>query len=357
MRYKILGKSGLRVSEVCMGTMSLGVQSDVTSGPEEAQKIFEKYSEMGGNYFDGGSYNAGTAEVALGEFIKSDRRRFVVTSKYTNSAYSAIDPSIKDHPNLGGNHKKNLVQSVEDSLERLGVDYLDLLWLHFWEYTTDIEDVMRAINDLVQQGKVLHFGMCNSPAWVVARGQSIALQRGWEPISALQYQYNLVSRDLELEIIPCAKAMGISLNAYSPVAGGFLTGKYTREDNNESRRYDNAFYSDLAYFSDKEYAVARKVDEIADRLGTSSAAVALAWVRDQGAIPIIGPRTLSQMENSLKYLSVVLPDEDRRALTELGAPELSWTYNLLHSKDSIVRQLASGGKLREIDNEHYPFAE
>ncbi|MXW56222.1 MAG: aldo/keto reductase [Gemmatimonadales bacterium] len=149
----------------------------------------------------------------LGEFVASERHRYVVTTKYTNTLHSGFDPSIRDHPNAGGNHKKSMVQSVEGSLKRLGVDYIDLLWIHFWDYSTDIADVMRNVNDLVRHGKVLHFGLCNTPAWVVARGQTVADQRGWEPISALQYQYNLVSRDLELEIIPCSRALGISVNA------------------------------------------------------------------------------------------------------------------------------------------------
>ena len=354
MRYKLLGKSGLRVSEVSMGTMSLGFESDVTAGPDESRRIIDKYVEAGGNYFDGGAYNGGTAEVVLGEFLKADRNPYVVTSKYSCTAFSGIDPSVKDDPNRGGNHKKSMVQAVEGSLERLSVDYLDLLWLHHWEYTTDIADVMRAVNDLVRQGKILHFGMCNAPAWVVARGQSLAVERGWEPISALQYQYNLVSRDLELEILPAARSLGIAMNAYSPLAGGFLTGKYTRGGSNESKRYDNPIYSALAYFGVKEYAVAKKVDEIADRVGTSSAAVALDWVRQRGAIPILGPRTVGQFEDALKYLSLSLTEEDLNRLTELGEPELSWTYNLLHGKDTIIRQLSAGGMLDKIDNENWP---
>ncbi|MXX34368.1 MAG: aldo/keto reductase [Gemmatimonadetes bacterium] len=248
------------------------------------------------------------------------------------------------------------MHSVEGSLQRLGVDYIDLLWIHFWEYSTDIVDVMRNVNDLVQQGKVLHFGLCNTPAWVVARGQTVAEQRGWEPISALQYQYNLVSRDLEFEIIPCARALGISVNAYSPLAGGFLTGKYTRGDSTESRRYDSEFWQQLAFqFDERAFDIARKVDEIADRLGTSSAAVALAWVRDRGVIPMIGARKVSQIEDSLRYLSLTLPDEDMQALTEASAPVLPWTYYLLHSDEIRIRQLATGGMLDAIDNERFPF--
>ncbi len=357
MRYKLLGKSGLRVSEVCLGTMMMSTESPSSAGPEESRRILETFADRGGNYFDTANevYSAGLSERILGEFVASDRHRYVVTTKYTNTLYSGWDPSIRDHPNAGGNHKKSMVHSVEGSLKRLGIDYIDLLWIHFWEYSTDIADVMRNVNDLVQQGKILHFGLCNTPAWVVARGQTVAEQRGWEPISALQYQYNLVSRDPEFEVIPCARALGISMNAYSPLAGGFLTGKYTRGDSDEARRYDSELFKRLAsQFDEKAYEIARKVDAIADRLGTSSAAVALAWVRDRGVIPMIGARKVSQIEESLQYLSLSLPADDMQALNELSAPKLPWTYHLLHAKDGVIRQLATGGMLDSIDNEHLP---
>ena len=357
MRYKLLGRSGLRVSEVCLGTMMMATESPSSAGPEESRRILEVFADKGGNYFDTANevYNGGLSEQILGEFVAADRHRYVVTTKYTNTLYSGMDPSIRDHPNAGGNHKKSMVNSVEGSLKRLGIDYIDLLWIHFWEYSTDIADVMRNVNDLVQQGKILHFGLCNAPAWVVARGQTVAEQRGWEPISALQYQYNLVSRDLEFEIIPCARALGISVNAYSPLAGGFLTGKYTRGGNTDSRRYDSGFFSQVAsQFDEKAYETARRVDQIADRLGTSSAAVALAWVRDRGVIPMVGARKVSQIENSLQYLSLTLPVEDMQALNEASAPVLPWTYSLLHGDKTVVRQMAAGGMLDAIDNEHFP---
>ena len=356
MRYKLLGKSALRVSEVAIGTMMMNVESDFSAGREESLKIFEAYVNRGGNYFDTANevYSGGLSEQYVGEFIKSGRNQYVVTTRFTNTEISAFNPAVKDHPNAGGNHKKSMVQSVEGSLKRLGVDYIDLLWIHFWEYSTDIEEVMRNVNDLVQQGKILHFGLCNTPAWVVARGQTVASLRGWEPVSALQYQYNLVSRDLDHEILPCAKSLGISTNAYSPLAGGFLTGKYTRDGVQEKRRYDNEFWAQVANFTEKDYDIARKVDEIADRLGTSSAAVALAWLRDKDIIPIIGPRKLSQLEDSLQYLDIELPADDFQALDELSTPGRTWTYELLHAKDSIVRLLASGGMLHSIDNHHFP---
>ena len=356
MRYKLLGKSGLRVSEVCLGTMMMGVESDSSAGPEESRRMLEKFVEKGGNYFDTANevYQGGMSERILGDFVGGDRERHVVTTKFTNTIPSMLNPEVRDHPNGGGNHKKSMVQSVENSLKRLHTDYIDLLWIHLWDYTTDIEDVMRNVNDLVQQGKILHFGLCNTPAWVVARGQTISALRGWEPITALQYHYNLLSRDLDHEILPCARSLGIAMNAYSALGGGLLTGKYTRSGVQENKRYDDQYWSAIVQHTERDYAIARKVDEIADRLGVSSTAVALAWLQGRDVLPIIGARTVSQVESNLEHLGLVLPEEDMLALNDLSAPERSWTYNLLHAEDSRIRQLASCGMLNDIDNDRFP---
>ncbi len=356
MRYKILGRSGLRVSEIALGTMMMGPEAPGRAGPFESRRIMEAYAEQGGNFFDSAPiYNNGASEQVLGEFVNTDRERYVVTTKFTNVMYSGLDPQISDDPNRGGNHKKSMVQSVEGSLRRMNLDYIDLLWIHLWDYSVDIEDVMRGVNDLIQQGKVLHFGLCNTPAWVVARGQTAATIRGWEPVSALQYQYNLIERDLELELIPCANALGIGVTAFSPLSGGFLTGKYTRDVARESSRLDGNWFDTLENYSERDFAVARKVDEIADRLGTSSSAVALSWVQQRGVLPMVGARTAEQIVDSLRFLSVELSDEDMQALNEASASEWPWTYNLIHGARSAgIRQLAAGGMLEQIDNPGFP---
>ncbi|MYA84222.1 MAG: aldo/keto reductase [Acidimicrobiaceae bacterium] len=356
MRYKILGRSGLRVSEIALGTMMMGPEEPGRAGPLESRRIMEAYAERGGNFLDSApAYNDGQSEKVLGEFVNTDRGRYVVTTKYTNVLYSGIDPRISDDPNRGGNHKKSMVQSVEGSLRRMNLDYIDLLWLHLWDFSVDIEDVMRAVNDLVQQGKVLHFGLCNTPGWVVARGQTAATIRGWEPISALQYQYNLLSRDLELELIPCANALGISVTAFSPLSSGFLTGKYTRDVERESGRLDGGWYTSLEAYSEHDFVVAKKVDEIADKLGTSSAAVALAWVQQRGVLPLVGARTTDQIVDSLACLSVELSDEDMDELSQISATELPWIYNLMQGELSYgIRQMATGGTLDQLDNPGFP---
>ena len=356
MRYKLLGKSGLRVSEVALGTMMLGLETDSSAGPKESMEIMESYADKGGNYFDAANevYNGGLSEKILGEFVNQDRNRYVVTTKFTNTIPNFMNPEVRNHPNASGNHKKSMVQSVEGSLQRLGMDYIDLLWIHLWDYSVDIEDVMRNVNDMVQQGKILHFGLCNTPAWVVAKGQTAAIKNGWEPISALQYEYSLLQRHLEHEHIPCARSFGINVTAFSPLAGGFLTGKYTRGGDSDHKRYDNEFWSSVYQFGDREVNIAHKVDEIADKLGTSSAAVALAWVREHGIIPLVGARKVSQIEDSLSYLDLVLPEADVQELDQISAPERNNIYKALHDPDHVIRQLASCGMLDLIDIEHFP---
>ncbi len=356
MRYKILGRSGLRVSEIALGTMMMGPEEPGRAGPLESRRIMEAYAEQGDNLFDSAPvYNNGASEQVLGEFVNTDRERYVVTTKYTNVMHSGLDPSIPDDPNRGGNHKKSMVQSVEGSLRRMNLDYIDLLWIHLWDYSVDIEDVMRSVNDLVQQGKVLHFGLCNTPAWVVSRGQTAATIRGWEPITALQYNYNLIDRALELELIPCANALGIAVTAFSPLSGGFLTGKYTRDVERESSRYDGNWFSTLEQYSEHDFTVARTVDAIADKLGCSSAAVAIAWVQQRGVLPLVGARTTEQIVDNLTSLSVELGDEDMDELNRISAADWPWIYSLIHGEGSaVIRQMAAGGMLEQIDNPGFP---
>lgn len=356
MRYKLLGKSGLRVSEVCLGVMTMGLETASSAGPEESHRMMEYFVDKGGNYFDTANeiYNGGLSEKCLGEFIHADRERYVIATKFTDTVPNSVNPKIKNDPNAGGNHKKSMVQSVERSLKRLNTDYVDLLWVHFWDYSVNVEDVMRNLNDLVQSGKVLHIGMSNTPAWVVARGQTIAEQRGWEPISALQYQYNLIVRDLDHEVLPCARSLDICMTSYSALAGGLLTGKYTRGSDGDKKRFDDPYFASMVKYRDEDLAIARKVDEIADKLGVSSSAVAIAWLQGQNVLPIVGVRKLSQLESNLAHLGLVLVEEDMQALNELSAPPRTWLYDTLHAEDSIGREFASGGLLKQIDNYRFP---
>ena len=201
----------------------------------------------------------------------------------------------------------------------------------------------------------MHSGLGNTPACVVARGQTAATIRGWEPITELQYNYHLIDRDLELELILCANALGIGVTAFSPLSAGFLNGKYTRDIERERGGLDGVAFDTLERYGERDFNIARTVDDIADRLGTSSSAVALAWVQQRGVLPLVGARTAEQIADSLRALSVELSDEDMRPLNEVRDTERPWIYNLIHGEGSAgIRQMAAGGMLEQIDNPGFP---
>jgi aryl-alcohol dehydrogenase-like predicted oxidoreductase len=223
MRYKILGRSGLRVSELSLGTMTFGADWGWGSSFEDSKKVFDAYANAGGNFLDTANlYTNGTSEKYVGEFIASEREHFVLATKY----------SLKEKhgdPNRAGNHRKNLVQSLDNSLKRLKTDYIDLYWIHAWDFLVQPEEVMRALDDQVRAGKILHIGVSDTPAWIVSRAQTIAEMRGWTPFSALQIEYSLIERTPERDLMPMAKELGIAVTPWAPLAGGLLTGKYTSQ--------------------------------------------------------------------------------------------------------------------------------
>src|SRR5215470_1658010 len=221
MNYRLLGRSGLRVSEFSLGTMTFGEEWGWGVGKEDAKKIYEAYREAGGNFIDTANlYTQGTSERILGELLQGQRDEVVLATKYTNSAPG------KD-PNAAGNHRKSMMQAIEASLKRLKTDYVDLYWLHIWDQITPVEEVMRAFDDLVRQGKVLYVGVSDAPAWWISQANTLAALRGWSPFIGLQIEYSLIERTVERELIPMAKALDLGLVAWSPLAGGALTGKYS----------------------------------------------------------------------------------------------------------------------------------
>ena len=219
MRYKLLGKSGLRVSELCLGTMTFGEDWGWGASHEESRKVYDAFREAGGNFIDTANvYTNGTSERLLGEFIQGHREQIVLATKYTNAAPG-------NDPNAAGNHRKSMVQALEASLKRLKTDYIDLYWLHIWDRITPVEEVMRAFDDLVRQGKILYAGVSDMPAWVVAKANTLAELRGWTPFVGLQIEYSLIERTPERELLPMAADLGLGVTAWSPLAGGVLTGK------------------------------------------------------------------------------------------------------------------------------------
>jgi aryl-alcohol dehydrogenase-like predicted oxidoreductase len=324
MRYKLLGPSGLRVSELCLGTMSFGEAWGFGADEKEAHRILSAFADAGGNFVDtANAYHEGQSEEYVGSFLGPGRDRFVVATKYT----LAMDPG---DPNAAGNSRKNLRRSVAASLRRLRTDYLDLLWVHAWDYTTAVEEVMRGLDDLVAAGTVLHVALSDAPAWVAAQANTLATWHGWSPLVALQAEYSLLERTADRELLPVAEAFGLSVCAWAPMGAGILTGKYTRGPSlmpEDSRRAA----TNQARLTERNRRIARKVDAVADELGTSSAQVALAWVRqrDRRMIPVAGVRTLEQLTDVLGCLDVELSAEQLARLSEVSRIELGFPYELL----------------------------
>jgi aryl-alcohol dehydrogenase-like predicted oxidoreductase len=318
MRYKLLGNSGLRVSEFCLGTMTFGEDWGWGASREQSRAIFDCFVEAGGNFIDTASnYTDGSSEQFVGEFIRGDRERLVVATKYSLS-------TRRDDPNAGGNHRKNMVQSIERSLRRLGTEYIDLLWLHMWDYFTPVEEVMRAFDDLVRAGKVLYAGFSDTPAWVIARADMLATLRGWAPVTAVQLPYSLSTRDAERELLPMMRALGMTVTAWDVLDGGILTGKYSRAGE-EPRRYERV--------PDRTRAIAEVVVEIAGEIERPPAQLAIAWVRRTGnnIIPILGARSAEQMAQNLGALDLELTCEQCDRLAEAAPIDIGFPHAFLTS--------------------------
>lgn len=340
MRYKLLGNSGLRVSELCLGTMTFGQDWGWGSDKEESRAVFQAFAEAGGNFLDTANiYTNGTSETLVGEFVKGDREKWVIATKY----------SLNTRPgdvNACGNHRKNLFQAVEASLKRLGTDYIDLLWLHLWDSLTPIEEVMRAFDDLVRMGKVLYIGISDSPAWIVSQANTLATLRGWTPFIGLQIEYSLKERTPERELLPMAKALNIGVTAWSPLGGGVLTGKYNQPNPVDGRlsMTDQPFP-----IFDRDLKIAETVLEIAREIGKSPAQVALNWLRNRpnSVIPIIGARKLSQLQDNLTCVDFNLTGEQLQRLDNISAISLGFPHELLASQ--FVRDILLGGVAAQLD--------
>src|SRR5438477_1767374 len=273
MRYRLLGNSGLRVSEAALGTMTFGEDWGWGTAKDEARKVYDTFREVGGNFIDTANiYTNGTSEKFLGEFMKGHRDSVVMATKYTNA-------SAGKDPNAAGNQRKSMVQAVEASLKRLQTDYIDLYWVHIWDQITPVEEVMRGLDDLVRQGKVLYVGISDAPAWWIAQANTIAQLRGWSPFVGLQIEYSLTERTVERELIPMAKALNVGVTAWSPLAGGVLTGKYHGPGKSEQGRMSSDMMKDFLPEQERADRVVAGVKKVADETGRSMAQVALAWLR------------------------------------------------------------------------------
>jgi aryl-alcohol dehydrogenase-like predicted oxidoreductase len=310
MEYRLLGNTGLRISELFLGAMTFGEQGGVGAPLEECRSMLDAYADAGGNVIDTAiNYRGGQSEEFLGELLAGRRDRFVVSTKYTVTR----DPT---DPNGGGSHRKNLRLSLETSLQRLRTDYIDLYWVHMWDRHTPIEETLAALHDVVRSGKVLHLGISDTPAWVIARANALAECRGQSPFAALQAPYNLVQRDIERDLLPMAEASGMTVAAWSPLAGGVLSGKFNRSDSSASLTR-----LDPARISEDHRQIAKVVNAVADEFGVTAAQVAIRWVmtRSPKMHPILGARRLDQLLDNLAATQVDLPEDALRQL-EIAAP-------------------------------------
>src|SRR3989442_301962 len=309
MNHRLLGPSGLRVSEVCLGAMTFGDEASEGWGASraEARRILDVFSEAGGNFIDTAvNYCGGLSEQYLGELIASERDRYVVATKY--SAFIRAGD-----PNAGGHQRKSLIQALERSLSRLNTDYIDLYWVHVWDPLTPVDELMRVLDDQVRAGKVLHVGISDAPAWVVARANTLADLRGWSPFAGIQVEYSLIERTVERELVPMAHSFDLAVLGWAPLGRGLLTGKYTRDGTPGGEHARLA--ADDPRLNNRNLAIVEAVNEVVGALGARPAAIAVAWLLARSGpvvIPIVGARTAEQLRQTLGGVDFELP---REALT------------------------------------------
>lgn len=333
--YLTLGRSGLRVSPLCLGTMTFGTESGWGAVEDVSRALFNRYIDAGGNFIDtANAYTNGTSETMLGKFIEERglRDQVVLATKFTINTSRTAD---RKNPNAGGNGRKNIYQALEASLRRLKTDYIDLYWLHMWDSITPIEEVISTLNDLVRAGRIRHYGLSDVPAWYAARAQTLAEQEGKERIVALQLEYSLIERNIEREHVPMAAELGMGLCPWSPLASGFLSGKYNRSGGSDptGRLELSKQNSMFDRFTERNWNILDTLLEIANALGKTPSQVALNWAVHQPAVAsvIIGATKMAQLDDNLTALDFDIPQELKTRLDEASAPELIYPYTFFHS--------------------------
>ncbi len=345
MNYKLFGPSGLRVSELSLGTLTFGEEMGWGADKVESRRVFDLYAEAGGNFLDtANKYNEGTSESWTGEFIAGERDRFVVATKFSLNMRAG-------DPNAGGNHRKSIVQSLEASLKRLRTDYVDVYWLHQWDFTTQVDEVMRALDDLVRAGKVLYIGISDTPAWIVAQANTLAELRGWSAFAGIQIDYSLIERAAERELLPMAKAFGLAVTVWGVVGQGILTGKFHRAADPKAPADTLRAGMSARRITERNLAIARLVDEIATEKGCSMTQVAINWARqqDQQIIPVIGARTAAQARENLGCLAHRLSDAELARLDEASRIELGFPHDFLAMPRIISQRF--GGTEAALENQ------
>lgn len=327
-QYVTLGRSGLRVSPLCLGTMTFGEEFGFGSDPATSTQILQRYVELGGNFLDTANiYNRGHSEQIIGDYLvayPAQRPRLIIATKFSGNMYPG-------NPNSGGANRNGITLACEDSLRRLKTDYIDLYWQHWMDPFTPIEETMRALDDLVRTGKIRYVGFSDTPAWRVAQAQMIAMARGWSPLIALQIEYSLLERTVEGELMPMAREFGLGVTPWSPLRSGFLSGKYPRSTTQAESGGRTAFLK--RNFHEQGFRVVDVLLQTAAAAGTTPARCALAWLRSKPGVaaPIIGARTLAQLDDNLKSLEVRLTAEQVAALDDVSTPQLNFPIDMIKS--------------------------
>ncbi|MBL8550332.1 MAG: aldo/keto reductase [Hyphomonadaceae bacterium] len=345
MRYKLLGRTGVRVSEIALGTGTFGTAWGWGSDRDASQSIFDAFAEAGGNFIDTASgYQDGQAEEFIGSFVKSDRANFVINTKYTGPPFK--NPGVA----VTGNSRKAMTTSIEASLKRLGMDYVDLYMVHFADGVTPIEEILRGFEDVVRAGKALYVGFSDFPAWRIARGATLGELRNL-PVAAIQIEYSLAERTPERELLPMADALGLTSTLWSVMGAGLLSGKYRAEG--VEGRLNRLGNSLGAKDAERTEAILAAIDAIAAETDAKPAQIAIAWARAKSRgraaplIPILGSRTLDQFKENLGALAIDLSSEQVERLDAASAITLGFPHDIL--KTEILRTLAFSGKYDQVD--------
>jgi len=339
--YSPLGKSGLLVSPLCLGTMTFGTEWGWGVQKDTAFALMERFLEAGGNFIDtADGYTNGTSEELIGEYLhKKERREHVVlATKFTFNAKPG-------DPNAGGNGRKNILRALHGSLKRLKTDYVDLYWVHAWDGRTPIEEVVGTLDALVCAGSIRHYGLSNCPAWYIGRALTLAELRGQERACALQHEYSLVERNIEREHVPAALELGLGITAWSPLASGMLTGKYQRDALDAGRLgavKDSGNPGFEKLFTDRNWRIVDVLKDVARQVERTPAQVALSWVAHRPAVAsvLIGATKVAQLEDNLGALDFELPGELSARLEEAGRPETVHPY---HFFEPTLRAMIDGG--------------
>jgi aryl-alcohol dehydrogenase-like predicted oxidoreductase len=348
MRYKLFGKhTGLRVSELVLGAGTFGTRWGHGAEPDEASRIFNAYADAGGNFIDtANGYQFGQSEEILGDLLSGRRDEFVLATKFT----------FQTDPKAGilvtGNSRRSMVSSVEASLKRLKTDRIDLYWAHVSDGVTPLDEIVRAFDDLARAGKILYAGLSDFPAWRVARAATIAELRGVTPIAGLQVEHSLVERTTEQELLPAGQALGLGIVAWSPLGGGVLTGKYRQGETGRREGFGGRVFQEEN--SSHRTAILDTLIAVAKDAGVTPAEIAIAWVAAKGSLPIIGPRTLAQLENNLAAAKVTLSPAQITRLDEASAIAPVFPFRMLNNPE--IQQGFTGGKLEQFDAPVEPVA-